>query len=399
VDSALVTQRGVERGHVVDPFFASSVRSAWLETGRAARNVVAHMMRKGGSGKTTSVLVEADALSRFGLSVLVVDMDPQGNSSIGLGRKVPLIETGRTAGGKPIKTPEFATVSEVIDAIEPGIADAAIIPASADWAVPLDDPFTRGGPLFPGRPGVVGIIPAYRKLDTDSHRWHWDPRDPDQQADLQRLATALLLPAEPGGIPPHRRWDVVLIDTPPGGSLISVHAAKAAHKVLFVSPPAKFGAHAIPETMELVEDIRDYYDHPGLQVIGLILNDFVEQGRRTQRNIRTALERAHRDHVPLYEAPLWGHIPALTVIAESHDSEAPVSAFLAFSSTREMAQRVCRAAESHAIRLLEAIEHPRTAEITAAWRDARPQSRTALLPRSDEAGDHNKRGGRHRRDT
>jgi len=348
-------------------FDPAAVTSEWQRQQiTAAANVIVVLMRKGGAGKTTMTLLLADALARFGLSVLVIDMDPQGNSSIGLGREVQLIEVGKTRiGSKPIKAPADNTVCEVIESGEPGVADEAIALASPDWTCAPDDPFTRGGPLFPGRPGLIGVIPAYKKLEIDAHTW--TPKD------LERLATTLLLPATPGGVPPHRRWDVVLMDTPPGGSLISVQAAKAAYKVLFVSQPEKFGAKAIPETMELVEDIRDHYHHDDLDVIGLVLNEFVQQDRRTQRNITSQLLQAHRDQVPLYGAPLWGRIPDYTVVSDSQDSEAPVSAFLAFSASRETARRVCQAAEAHAIRLLDAIGHPQASEIKKAWRTAWPE--------------------------
>jgi chromosome partitioning protein len=362
---------GLQAAESFDP---ATVTSDWLRQGiEAIANVIVVLMRKGGAGKTTMTLLLADALARFGLSVLVVDMDPQGNSSLGLGREVQLVEVGKTRiGSRPIKAPADNTVCEVIESGEPGVADEAIMLASSDWAYEPSEPFTRGGPLFPGQPGTIGIIPCYKKLEVDAHTW--SPKD------LERLGTALLLPSVPDGIAPNRRWDVVLIDTPPGGSLISVQAAKAAFKALFVSQPEKFGAKAIPETMELVEDIRHHYRHDDLDVIGLILNEFVTQDRRTQRNITAQLQQAHDDQVPLYGAPLWGRIPDYTVVSDAQDSEAPVSAFLAISSSRLPATRICQAAEAHAIRLLEAIEHPRTAEIRQAWQAAWPEeSRTAAF--------------------
>lgn len=374
MNTPVITQADPQPHLATAQFDAANVTSHWLQQAiTAVANVLVILMRKGGAGKTTATLLLADALARFGLSVLVVDMDPQGNSSIGLGREVQLIEIGRTRiGNKPIKAPADNTVCEVIESGEPGVADEAITLASSDWTYAPDDPFTRGGPLFPGVPGVIGVITCYKKLEVDAHTW--TPKD------LERLGTTLLLPAGPGGIAPHRRWDVVLIDTPPGGSLISVQAAKAAFKALFVSQAEKFGAKAIPETMELVEDIRHHYRHADLDVIGLILNEFVQQDRRTQRNITAQLEQAHRDQVPFYGAPLWGRIPDYTVVSDAQDSEAPVSAFLAISASRQPATKICQAAEAHAIRLLEAIGHPRAAEIKSAWQTAWPeQLRTPVV--------------------
>src|SRR5215470_6807288 len=124
---------------------STEVTSEWLRRGiAAAQNVVVIMMRKGGAGKTTMTLLLADALARFGLSVLVVDMDPQGNSSIGLGKHVELREVGRTRiGDRAILEPMELTVCEVIESGEPGVADEAI--AIVDWGYEAGVPFARGG--------------------------------------------------------------------------------------------------------------------------------------------------------------------------------------------------------------------------------------------------------------
>jgi chromosome partitioning protein len=367
VDTSAIAAADPEPRVTADHLDPADMTSGWMRAELATvANVVVVLMRKGGAGKTTVTLLLADALARFGLSVLVIDMDPQGNSSIGLGREVQLVEVGRTrVGSKPIMSPAENTVCEVIESGEPGVADEAITLASPEWTYDPGEPFTRGGPLFPGVTGLIGLIPCYKKLEVDAHTW--TPKD------LERLANALLLPATSAGVAPNQRWDVVLIDTPPGGSLISVQAAKAAYRALFVTQPEKFGAKAVPETMELVQDIRHHYRHEDLDVMGLVLNEFVQQDRRTQRNITAQLEQAHRDQVPLYGAPLWGRIPDYTVVSDAQDSEAPVSAFLAVGSSRVPATRICQAAEAHAIRLLESIGHPQAADIKRAWLTAWPE--------------------------
>ena len=348
----------------------TAVTSEWLRLGiDDAGNVVVILMRKGGAGKTTEVLLLADALARLGLSVLVVDMDPQGNSSIGLDREVQLVEAGHTRiGGKARFEPQDNTVCEVIESGERGVADEAIM--LVDWGYEAGERFDRGGPLFPGRIGPIGVIPCYRRLE--SLYPTWKPKD------LDRLATSLLLPSEPGLVAPNRRWDVVLIDTPPGGSLIAVQAAKAATSALFVTAPATFGAKAVPETMELVQDIKTSYDHPDLDVIGLIINEYVPQRRRTQSGIITQLDEAYRRGVPEFGAPLWpARIPYYTVIQDSPDSHAPVSAFLGVTASRTPARKVCQAAEANAVQLLHAIKHPRAAEVHRAWAAAWPPEHRA----------------------
>ena len=343
----------------------TALTSEWLRQQAAdALNVIVVMMRKGGAGKTTATLLLADALARFGLSVLIVDMDPQGNSSYGLGKKVQLVEVSRTRiGDKAIYEPQEITVCEVLESGEPGVADEAI--AVVDWGYEAGERFDRGGPMFPGKVGTVGVIPCYKGLE--SLYPAWKPRD------LERLGSSLLLPSEPGLAAPHRRWDVVLIDTPPGGSLIHAQAAKAAFWVLFVTAPATFGAIAVPETMELVEDIRASYGHEDLSVIGLMINEYVTQQRRTQHGIITQLDEAHRQRKALFDAPLWpARIPYLTVIQDSQDSQAPVSAFLGVSASRAAARKVCQAAEANAVQLLHAIGHPMAGSIHRTWATAWP---------------------------
>jgi cellulose biosynthesis protein BcsQ len=144
--------------------------------------------------------------------------------------------------------------------------------------------------------------------------------------------------------------------------------------------------------MQLVEDIRDRYHHPNLVVIGLVLNEFVQQNRRTQRRITDQLEQAQRAGKPLFQTPIWGRIPEYTVVEDSQDYQAPLSYFLSTSESREPARRVCKAIEAHAIRLLEAIGHPGAAEIKAAWQAARSAER-----RGDEGPPDSRRAGRHRR--
>ncbi|MGI5292895.1 ParA family protein [Nonomuraea polychroma] len=341
--------------------------SAWQQLQIAAvANVVALMMRKGGAGKTSLTLLLADALARFGLRVLVIDLDPQGNASIGLGHKVQLEEAPSKTrlGSRPAMQPTEPTVLEVIDADTAGIIDEAI--QIVDWGYNPEDLFTRGGPLRPGKIGTIGVVPSYHGLETSAAAW--------RPADLEKLATALLLPAETGGVAPNATWDVVLIDTPPGGSLISIQAAKAAYHALFVTQAQRFGVEAIPDTLLLVQEVKHGYKHDDLDVMGLVFNEYTERSV-TQRNLLSQVETAQQQGIPDFDVAVWkGRLPNLTVVDKSQDAEAPVSAFLGSSSDREPARRVCQVAEAVAIQLLEAIEHPEAAELKALWKKAWPEN-------------------------
>jgi len=349
-----------------DPASAvAGITSAWQRARiNAVSNVVVVMMRKGGAGKTSVTLLTADALARVGLNVLVVDMDPQGNASLGLNKSVNLVEAGRSRiGHQTLFAPDKVTVCEVIESGQDGVADEAI--TIVDWGYDPQEPFDRGGPLFPGRVGTIGVIPCYEALEGQVQTW--------KPADLERLASALLLSAGNGMPPPNHRWDVVLIDTPPGGSLISVQAAMAAYWALFTVPPEAFGADAVPKTMALLDEIRSRYPHSHVDILGMVVNNVVGGQRLTQANVMAQLAEGQARGQTLRRAPLWPvSIPALGVVKDSQIAGAPVSAFLADSGTRQAARRVCQAAEATAIRLLYGINHPLAAEIDAAWAGAWP---------------------------
>ncbi|WP_219518838.1 ParA family protein [Nonomuraea ceibae] len=342
--------------------------SAWQQHHTTAvANVVALMMRKGGAGKTTLTLLLADALVRFGLRVLIIDLDPQGNSSIGVGKKVQLEEVPslNKLGGKPAKRPTEPTVLEVIEADIAGVAEDAI--QLVDWGYDADEAFPRGGPLRTGQIGTLGIITAYHALETEAATW--------RPGDLEKLATALLLPTEDSGdVAPNVKWDVVLIDTPPGGSLISIQAAKAAYHALLVTQAQRFGVEAIPDTLLLVQEVKDSYKHEDLDVLGLVFNEYTERSQ-TQGQLMAQVEEAQSNNDPDYDVPVWkGRLPNYTVVDKSQAAETPLSAYLASGARgeRDTARKVCQVAEAVALQLLAGIRHPHADELKALWKQAWP---------------------------
>jgi chromosome partitioning protein len=229
--------------------------------------VVAVANQKGGVGKTAITLGIASAASAAGVPTLVVDMDPQGNSTTGLG----------------VTASEF-TVNDVLYADERGVATDAIIETS--WP-------------------NVSVIPADLSLAQ---------RDADQQLGAEmRLRKALDSPDL------SERFDLVLLDCQPSvGKLVS-NALIAATGVLIVTEPSIDASAGVANIMDTIETVREHYN-PELEVLGVVLNKVPPRSR--EANFRAAeLGDALGDR-------LWDPaVPMRTVLTEARGARDPIHSY------------------------------------------------------------------------
>lgn len=229
--------------------------------------VVAVANQKGGVGKTAVTLGLASAASAAGIPTLVVDMDPQGNSTTGLG----------------VTDTEF-TVSDVLYADQRGVAAEAIV--ETPW------------------PGV-SVIPANLSLAQ---------RDADQQLGAEmRLRKAL--------DSPHltERFGLVLVDCQPSvGKLVS-NALIAATGVLIVTEPSIDASAGVANVMDTIETVREHYN-PDLEVLGVVLNKVPPRSR--EADFRAAeLGDALGDQ-------LWDPaVPMRTVLTEARGARDPIHSY------------------------------------------------------------------------
>ncbi len=189
--------------------------------GRPTR-VLAVSNQKGGVGKTTTAINLGTALAAIGERVLIVDMDPQGNASTGL--------------GVPRETRRITIYDVVVDGRS--IHDAAVATS------------------VPG----LDIIPA----DADMSGVEIELSQQDRRS--YRLRDALQKQGESG----HTRYDYVLIDCPPSLNLLTLNAMAAADGVLVPLQCEFFALEGLTQLMKTIEMVRHSLN-PALEIQGLVL--------------------------------------------------------------------------------------------------------------------------------
>lgn len=235
--------------------------------------------QKGGVGKTTTAINLATALAAIGEKVLIVDLDPQGNASTGLG----IDRKDRTVSSYDVLTGELELEAAAIPTAVPGLS---IVPSTLD---------------------LLGI-----EMEIASA--------PDR---VLRLRNALrAASARSAG------FGYVLIDCPPSLNLLTLNSMAAADSVLVPLQCEFFALEGLSQLLETVEQVRRSIN-PDLTIQGIVLTMY--DGRNNLANQVVQDVRQHMGdkvyetiiprNVRVSEAPSYGK-PAILYDLKCSGSQA-----------------------------------------------------------------------------
>lgn len=244
--------------------------------------IISVINQKGGVGKTTTAVNMSAYLAAFGKSVLLVDLDPQGNASSGLG-----LDTRRLAGGVYDALVKGAEMGDHVHMTE--IEHLQVVPATGDLAG-----------------ANIDLV-------------HMDSRE-------YALEKAL------GSIVSH--YDYIVIDNPPSLGLLTVNGLVAARELLIPVQCEYYALEGLGKLLETVALVKENLQ-PDIEVLGAVMTMYDERNRLS----RTVFEELYR-YFP--NKIFRTVIPRATKLAEAPSFGKPIALYDRWSKGARAYRRLAR---------------------------------------------------------
>jgi chromosome partitioning protein len=212
--------------------------------------VLAIANQKGGVGKTTTAINLGTALAAVGEKVLILDIDPQGNASTGVG----IAEDARPITSFDVLSGKVGIAKASLKTLVPNLS---IVPGNSDLVGLEAEMMEAGNRPFRLRDAVTQLIADQR--------------------------------ARPSEVP----YNYLLIDCPPSLNLLTLNAMVAAHAVLVPVQCEFFALEGISQLKETIDQIKATLN-PGLEIQGVVL---------TMHDARTALSKEVETEVRAFFGP------------------------------------------------------------------------------------------------
>ena len=212
--------------------------------------ILAITNQKGGVGKTTTAINLGTALAAVGENVLIIDLDPQGNASTGVG--IP--SEARRITSYDVMVGQASLSAARLQTAVPGLS---IVSANADLVGLESELMEDGAKPYRLRDAVAALIADQR--------------------------------ARAGEQP----FTYILIDCPPSLNLLTLNALVAANAVLVPVQCEFFALEGISQLKDSIDQIRSTLN-PGLEIQGVVL---------TMHDARTAFSREVAENVREFFGP------------------------------------------------------------------------------------------------